>query len=448
MATLLFSLCGFIMMGVLLIKTAGCKHSLPVTWIAWIIAWCVRYFGFSLYVSNYLAGKYQGEVWFSTLFLLLNAANLCLGIVVIAFLYEGSLQKNLVTAMIAEVIYTFWDYIILLFFSLLLEGTFSIKMMNENKPVYLLISIITTVWIYFLLHYGGFLLERYARWNTKHPIMVNIFLMAYMILGMISNVRFAATRGDIGFVMFCVLMILGFSYLWYDYLYMERVEEKKRHADLIYREKSLRRHYKNVMEQAAKVNSYNQEVQGMIGQLVGRVIAMEKDPNAEGKGMELAARYLSILQKQYDELSVSKYCEDYQMDHMLSYYEERFRNMGIKAEFLFQNYYAPAGTVQRDIEEILRWMLDGIIEGIVSDSQRDRVDPLLKDIRPQRLMLHGGVTGEELILSCETHAVDSRNGGFKKPEVKRIRKLLKNMKADIGVDVYKDGFKIIVGIPV
>lgn len=436
---------GSLMMFFVLAKTAGCRYSKKITCFVWMLVWLFRYSFYSLYMANYLAGLYQGQEWFSNLVLFLNAANLWMCMILIAFLFKGRLRKNMVTVAVFEMTYAVLTMIPHLLYSFFVHGSTMAPLMNDINIMDFIMPVYTGVILWAFLCYGDPYLKRYAGWNSSHPVMVNLFLFVYLTTILIGNFDYVQTRGNMGFVLYVAVIMMVFVYFIYDYLYTEREKEKKRYLELVYREKALRNHYERVREQADKIRLYNREIRDNMDALLKKISDSEGN-NGEGSGESseetaayedninsMVSGYFKILKEHYQELSFRSWCDDPLMDQLLRTYDGYFKDKGIEAVFCFQDYRTPPGISGQDVEQILMWMLDWAVAHLSKQSRADRTG----------LVLQGGVVREELILSCHLTGADGKIS-----KNRSIRRLLKKVNGDISIISDENVNKVLIGIPI
>ncbi|MBQ9156233.1 MAG: hypothetical protein IJ137_05585 [Eubacterium sp.] len=420
MGNLLVSLCGFIIIGVLLEETSEKRYNKIVTWVTWMAGWSLRYFGFSLFVSNYLAKLYQDEMWFSVLFLFLNIWNAWLGMVLITVLFRGSLVKNMVTVLATEVVFTMLTSLPMILLNWIFYGQAVFKWRDYMTPLVWLIPL-ESLLIYRLIktRFNDYL-KAYACWESSHPLLMNLFVAGYLVMGMISNISFAK-KGVMTTLLFILMVVLCFGYFWYDYLNAEWIREESRHLELLYREKSMRLHYDHAVETGGKIREYNREIRESLEQLMTRV------------KKEDAAHYLAQMQKRYDELFDKEYYKDYQINQMLLHYEKECRELGIQTAYYLQTV-PPDFISSRDMGELLRWLLEGMIKGLRAGGNG------------MTLLLQAGITGNELIISCQARG-RGRMTFSRGYDIRTSRRLLKKLHADVSVKNEAEGVRVIIGVP-
>lgn len=451
--TCFMSLFGFITLEIVLERTSGRRMSRPVTWTVWMIAWCVRYFGLNIYVSDYLAGLYQGQDWFSLLVLFLNIGNIWFGMAVIALLFKGRLRKNMVTTACCEILFSFWTtipYLLHFLWSKPLETRGNNVYLEHTHILDLTIPISFGILIWFILRFGDPFFIRYSRWHSAHPALVYLFLILYLAFGMFSNIQYILREGNIGIALFCTLVFLVFGYIYYDYIFSEREKEKKLHMELIYHEKTLKSQYDHMMEKSVKLEEYNREIQAKIEKLIEKSSiqgSYDKDL-FEDESVNLrtvAEKYLEDLRQQLNKVSVHLYCDDHFIDHLLGAYEVHFRTAGVKTVFSFQDYFTPQNLAYKDIEAILRWMINSVSGILWTDSIHELKKSEDAGCRYpiSELWMHGGIIGKELIFNVKAFGSE-----FRKPETRTVRIILNRLKADMVIERQDDLMKIVIGIPV
>lgn len=439
----LFSGSGFFVIFLLLYLVGGFKYSFLPTITALFTIWVLRYFVMTLYISYYLGSLYQGERWYFWLFQAANIFNSLFGVLTLKILIEGKVAKNILIVGMVEMSFTVFMFVPMLILNGLLGNGYSLTEQGFLNPIDIYIPIVTVFIVFWILRFGEPVIERYREWEPKHPVLLNIMITIYLLVGFLSNYRVVITRGNVGFAIILVLALIILIYFWYDYLHMLRMQEMARKEELISLEKSMKKHYADVLEQTAKLENYRHEISAAIDRIIKKIEA--EDPRAvrgdkmEGDFQSVATRYLEEVRQQYDELTVQKYCEDIRMNDFLLTCEDYLKGKGVEAIFLFREYRTPSDISFADIEAVIRWMLEGTA-GLMESKGRSL--SVKEQTKVDRIILHGGMTGKELVLSCE-----AEGNCMKRPDQRKIRKLLKRINADLDIIKDKERIQILVGIP-
>jgi len=443
--SVLVSLFGWSLVNIVLAKTVGFRFGKWVSVFVLTITWIIRFFGFSYYILTYLASKHGSESWFAGLMGLATVLNTFYGIAMFGILYRGNLQKNLILELLLEVL-------VVMVYLIVLTLQPSAFRTNDMGEWLLLVSFL--LFLVFMMRYGLPWFKRYASWEPKHPIILNLVLIGYLMAGMYSNLSFAFSKTYYYIIIFAPAALFGFAYLWVAFFYEERKKAVKVNHELVRYEAALKNHYQQIIMQSTKCNRYNTEIRETIEALAERMTDVERrNPvdeitretdeieidniqkvyvrNEQQNMKELAEAYLDDLEQHYRQISVSRFSNDIRMNEMLVAFEDKCRKNQVSAQFGFSHYQKPVRVEQDDIEALLTFVFDRALERCKGCGEG-----------MDRLFFRGGITGNELVVSCEYYGESPSTA-----ERRKLRHLCRKMKADMMIRKEPDTVKIIVGMP-
>ena len=444
-SSLLISLFGMSLIYYMLYKTADFRYGPSISVMVMTLLWSLRYFGFGIYVSKYLSRKYSEEEWFLNLTGILSLLVVFLGIFLIALIYKGNLLKNLLITGLSEI---FVSMIFLMPGAILskephLERSF---MRNSRTPLEIILIILLFILCFFAVIKIEPLLERYRNWEPKHPVVLTVLLALYYVIGMISNIRYAMAGGKTHALLFIPLVILILAFLMFGYFNDEWTRKIKKRNELQRYEESIMKHYRHLMIQSVRVDSYNQEIRKAIADLTEKVIRFEaKNQSAENSSRDkenmsentqntknLAREYLSRLEQVYAGLSFSKYSDDIWLNEFLTEYEQKFAKLYVPVRFFLFPSEKPEGIGQQDCEDLMNMLFDKALASYSSGTVTE--DSLVS--------LLGGRTGTMNILSFEYDG--SKPTGITR---RKIIRQAKKMNLDIEMEEKNGRTKIIMAFP-
>ncbi len=420
MRGLIFSLSGHVLIFYVIGRISGLRYRKWPSFVVFVFFILLRYFWMELFVMSYLAERYLEEQWYGVVLMLTAAFFILLGIAGIRFLFLGSLRKNFLLELICEISYIFIIDLPEQFVRIRILGQ-SARKMASYETSDLLIPVFTSLIILALHRFGEPIFKQYRDWEVRRPVILDSCLIAYIGMSFISNYGMVQKNGYADYLIFSIAFAFMFIYLWYDNLHFSKLKKTARNAELAGQEKALKAHYEQTIVQTARINRYNTEIREAMSKLSANTDSYAKDYKTNSP--EAGYRYLERLKRQYDALSVSRYCADPVIDQYLGQAELELKACGVEPVFMFHDYYTPSGINQQDVNAYLSWMLSGI----------------KKDFGGGRFFLRGGIRGRSLILSCE-----AEGGHYEAPSEKDIRKLHRRTKAD--VDIREN--KIVVGVPI
>ena len=367
-------------------KTVGLRFGKKSSLLVWLLLWFWRYFWITLYISIFLGGKYAGQDWYERKIIFLIVLNIWVGIVMFACVFKGDLLKKLMVELVFE---TLLSTIYSVGIMVLFPGTTPDKvgMSMGWDPRDLLLGLWCLAFCVIFVRQNIPFIRRFMAWNPRYPFFLVLFLTAYYIMGIASNMHFALNKGNgmINLVTFC--LIISLSYLWVSFLYSERMKGIRIRQELIRRESALKSHYQQALIQSAKINRYNREIDRAIRGLLektefsgqegnrlestnqfafGEKVDGEKkeshikyaDWDRQERLRNMAGDYLAILENHYRELSVGKYSEVVEINDLLVSCEERFLQEKIPYQIRFYDFDLPCGIRINDLEKVLMCMCD------------------------------------------------------------------------------------------
>jgi len=444
-SSLLISLFGMFVVYYLVYRTSSFRFGPAISVLVMAILWLLRYFGFTIYVSKYLSGKYSGEEWFLTLTSIMSMLIIFLGIFLIALIYKGNLLKNLLMTCITEL---FVSMIFLMPGAILskepqLERNFLI---NGWTPTEVVLIILLFILCILTANRMSPWLERYRNWEPKHPAVLVVILALYFIVGMFSNIRYAMQGGKTQVLIFIPLVVFVLAFLMFGYFNNEWVKEIQKRNELQRYEESIMKHYQQLMIQSVRIEHYNKDIRQAIEDLTEKILQAESGhPSSrvlvkDGELMaedtrntkNLAKEYLGRLEEEYSGISFSKYSEDIWLNEFLTEYEQRFSALNVPVRIFFFPDKRPEGLGQQDCEDIMKMLFDEALAGYASGTVSE--DSLFS--------LLGGRSGPMTILSCEY------DGNLPSGQRKRkMIRLAKKMKNDIEMEEKNGRAKIILAYP-
>ena len=443
-----FSLFGMNTVVYIMARFTGLNYSRKWSILVWEIFWCFRYFGFSLYLSTYLADRYSQETWFQWLFIIACLVNIIVGILMIRLLFAGDLRKNLMLWLFVECLvsaaglfpvvlvwgdqhimdkpFNFWDpreLFIFIYYPLFLLGTWKLLNMGES-------------WI-----------MRFRKWKPKHTRIIDFMIVAYMIMGFFSNIGFVLTRGNVGILIFSIFAAIFLYILWAFFLQKEQKRALDTNQEMLRQEAMLQNYYKQISAQSSKIYHFNSEIQHSLDNLVKTLSKHDEempDDQEAANLLKLARDYRQKLEDHYQEITLSKYSGDPAVNDLLVSYEEAFRNLGVSVLYSFQRYHRPKGIKSGKIEALLAFLLDGAKEQYVkqdntfSDRERDKTSA---SEDAGQVFLQGGLAGERLILSCQYQGQEPSGKSKRK-----LNKIIRQLGGDCTIFQKDHDVKIIVGV--
>ncbi len=445
---IIINLSGFLVVFIMLYKTAGIRYKLSITLPILTFLWVFRCFVFSLFIVNYLSGIYGEKLWYHNL---LNAASIfvtVLGVYFIRILFKGSLIKNLLLFIGSELIMILYLRFITHVIKMVWPSYNYQQMMNHFEIQDLIIPVFVLLLILVLLKYGDWIFESYRNWKPAHPTILQMMIGSYLVFGIFTNLAMALIDNfeEKGFIIFYSLMIIILSgYFWFDYYHLTQLRESIRHKELLRQESALIAYYEDSLKQASRINQFQEEIREMMVRLLDKV-EEEKDTLGESNNVgfhqgkddlnQMFHEYLNELKEQRDSLSVLKFCSDYTLDQFLIFHEKRLRDIGYITTMHFQDYQTPPGIMVTDVIEILHWMTTGILpEVAVSDSTTERTGK-------GRITYQGAVIGQMLVLHCE-----AEGEAVRVPQMNHIRHIKKRIKVDIDLAAEPGRMRALAGLP-
>ena len=423
----------------------GWKHSL----LAWLLFWCVRFLGFTLYISTYLPVQYSEETWFQWVFIIASLFNIVLGVFIIWLFFGGDLRKNLRLWLLMEILVSAAG----LFPVVLVWGDAHImnKPFNFHDPREFFIFIyypLFMIGIWKLLNLTESWLDRFRNWQPGHTIIVDLVIGLYFTMGFFSNIGFVLTRGNVGMLGFSILAAIFLYILWALFLQKEHAKALDENRELIRQEAMLKNYYQQLNTQSSKIHHFNSEIRHSLDALMKTLTNPDEVPAEEKEAdhhlRALAENYRQKLESHYRELTLSKYSSDPAVNDLLVSYEEKFRSLGVSVFYSFHRYRKPEGIKSSEIDSLLQFLLDEATEQYASqckDNPASEEAASLSSEKNKQVFLQGGMTGDRLIISCEYQGQPL--SGKKKIKLYQI---LRQMQADETFHVKEGNVKIIVGI--
>lgn len=448
MRSLIFSSMAFLILFAIMAKTSDFRFNRKTTIAIFVPIWALRYFGLTLYLSKYLAEKYGEEVWFARLLVIVTFLNIFIGVGWILLLFTGNRLKNVLTMCLLEFSISVFALIPMILWPGQKGGMVDIDAPPDIRDLATLLSF----FLYYIIvaKWGEPWLKRYKSWEPKHPLLVNLFLLAYFLIGMQNNIYYALSHGDTGLLFFMTLTVLTILYIWTAFFYKEKIKNERIHQELIRYDHALKIHSREIIAQSARIHHYHGHIKKVIEALSDKIKSQSSEigrdhgePVAESvicrDEMEsLAQSYLEGLENHYREITVSKYSNHVGMNESLVSIEEKFQSSGIQAQIQFHHFQIPDGLWEKDLMDLIDQVADVIV----------RACPYQKEMASdQDVILQGGVLGQEMILSFQ-YPGDSPSDRPSGQEERRLRKLCRRMKADMDIKEEAGMVKIVVGIPV
>ncbi|MBR5047726.1 MAG: hypothetical protein IKX76_05770, partial [Eubacterium sp.] len=391
-------------------------------------------------VSAYLGELYGSHTWYAILLCLSNILTTVLGLIYISHFFPGDLPKNLLLFFAVEILYSLVTMINMQLGEQAIFGKNSqaLLLSKDAPPPLYLVLLVNLLAIAVLYYCGRGLLKNYKGWEPRHPGLLYVLIVFYLLLGLLSNIYMALASSFtvIALQIFAVAFLIILMYFWYDVLRIIRLREMTRHRELVVQEQSMKLYYENTLHQSALIDQYSREIRDMMEKLMKKVSGQDQMRSS-------IQGYLDVLQEQYDTLSVSRYCDDYLLDQYLNQSGQMIREAGYEPVILFQEYRTPEGVLVEDVMGYINWMLSPVyMRKLESVPQISSVSPKATDALPDKIFLQGGIGGKTLILSCRIE-----DGQLKAPSMSKIRRLKKRTRADVDITRETDKLNIVVGIP-
>ena len=444
MRSLVFSSLAFLILFAVMAKTSDFRFNRKTTIAIFLPVWALRYFGLTLYISKYLAGKYGEEAWFARLLVIATFLNIFIGVGWILLLFTGNRLKNVLTMCLLEFSISVFALIPMILWPGQKGGMVDIDAPPDIRDL----ATILCFCLYYIIvaKWGEPWLKRYRSWQPKHPLLINLFLLAYFLLGMQNNIYYALSHGDTELLFFMMLTVLTILYMWTAFFYKEKIKSERIHQELIRYDYALKIHSREILAQSARIHRYHGHIKKVMEALSDKIKSQSSEtgrnqgePIAEpviGRDeMEsLAQSYLKGLENHYREITVSKYSDNVGMNEFLVSLEEKFRALGIQAQVQFHHFEIPDGLWENDLIDLIDQVAEGIVRDCTSGTET---------ISDRNVILQGGVLGQEMILSFQ-YPGDAPSGR----EERRLRRLVRRMKADMDIKEEAGMVKMVIGIPV
>lgn len=424
---ILFAVSGLFSLFAIIGKTFGLRYSFLRTLMVFLGMMFFRTFGFNLFYSIYLGSIYSEEEWYGVVLFMLSVLSVLIGIVCIAILFKGNLLKLLLLESVLEILITFIISLVIMASDLLFCGQIHPDYMSRAHIYDLVIPLVGVAFYLILTRRYHWILQRYADWKIRYPAPLVVAIVLFYLFGMGSNMNYAFNQGDRGSVfMIGITIILTFTIL-ISFLNDQRIQEVQTNADLVRQENALDIRYGQILEQSARIARYNTEIREGIQELIEKILIEGKEMDSSGEEdpgtMDNIAHYLEDLHEQYQELSVSRYCQDPLIDQTLEECVHELEERHVNTAVAFSEYRTPPGVSKSDISELIRWLMLGI-NGV------------------EKLVLQGGFLEEEIVLVC-----NSWGKGLKNPSLGEVRKILRRLRADYRVEGDENNKKIVIAIP-
>lgn len=430
---MIISLSGFLMMSIVLERTAGFRFGKIKSIVFIFCVWFIRFFGFQIYIQTWLRQLYEGEKWYLLLLSRVSAFNILYGIMFIAICFQGNLLKNLLAASVMEMIFAGAMLCPLVLIYRASSQSFYMYGPWEPRDIMILLAVLAILLA--LIHYVDPWLERYKRWEPKHPAILAVVLAVYFIQAIFNNIHYALSSGGVGAELFLTMAFLVILWMWIAFFFKEKEEARELNRSLLRHETALKNHYERVLTQSTKINRYNQEIRKAMEVLMAKLLPDGTNETAEpfsdpeeDKMYRLARSYLQSLEDHYQEITVSRYSQDLEMNELLEAYIVRFRNLDLPLYYHFHRYIRPSEVSEEDMEKVLSFMLDSAIAGHEDSENNDTI-------------LQAGMNGEMLIISCEYSGNEPS-----KRERRAFRHILRRINADSNISTNQGRSKIIVGL--
>lgn len=416
-------------------RTAGFRYNKKTSLLILILLWSFRYFGISLFVSSYLAGKYSGNQLFDRMLPLILIFSSWTGIVTIIFLYKGNALKNLFLDLTMEMIYSISYAIGILVLS---PGT-SPAGLNYKDLTMIRGLILISYCLFISIVIAKKILPlaiKFSKWEPAHPMAIAMAIAVFYIMGTASNITYAISSGKLGLIIFLSALILSLAYLWVSFFHNEKMKAMLVRHELIRHEDSLKKHYQQILIQSSRIGHYNAEITRTIDGLLER--AGGEDNNTKEQSQSLVRDYLKRLEAEYNSISVSKYSDNVRLNEILLTLEKEFQNRSIPVQFRFHDLKNAVSIRDYDIESLLSDLADVIFTHYEGPEDKEHNSETAEDLT----VLQGGITRGELILSGEYPGRE-----MSRKEISGLRRRYRRMKAGISILKEREKIKIIIGIP-